>query len=50
MILSRNKNKTDKSNKSLWYTLETDFKNLNGDEFERLIALLYLKSYKIHTL
>ena len=33
----------NKNEKSLWYTLESDFKNLNGDEFERIIAKLYRK-------
>ena len=33
----RSKNKIDKTNKSLWYSLEVNFKNLNGDEFEKII-------------
>lgn len=38
-----NKNKIDKTNKSLWYCLETNFKNLDGDEFEKIVARLYRK-------
>jgi len=39
----------NKNNKSLWYTLESDFKNLNGDEFERIIARLYRKKgYRVY--
>jgi len=37
------KDKIDKTNKSLWYCLETNFKNLDGHEFEQIIARLYRK-------
>lgn len=37
------KNKIDTNDKSLWYCLETDFKNLDGDEFEKIVAKLYRK-------
>jgi len=37
------KNKIDRKNKSLWYCLETNFKNLDGHEFEQVIARLYRK-------
>ncbi len=46
-----NKNKIDKKNKSLWYCLETNFKNLDGHEFEQIIGKLYRKKgyYVIQT-
>ncbi len=37
------KDNIDKTNKSLWYCLETNFKNLDGDEFEKIIDRLYRK-------
>ena len=37
------KDKIDKTNKSLWYCLETDFKNLDGHEFEQIVGKLYRK-------
>ena len=37
------KDEIDKTNKSLWYCLETNFKNLDGHEFEQIIAKLYRK-------
>ena len=41
MILRKKKDLVDKTNKSLWYSLEVDFKNLTGDEFEKLLGELY---------
>ena len=41
MVFTRNKNKIDRDNKELWYSLEVDFKNLDGDEFEKLLGALY---------
>jgi|APSaa5957512535_1039671.scaffolds.fasta_scaffold04223_8 restriction endonuclease Mrr len=38
-----NKDKIDRNNKSLWYCLETDFKNLDGHEFEQIVGKLYRK-------
>jgi len=40
-MVFRNKNKIDKKNKELWYSLEVNFKNLDGDEFEKLLWELY---------
>ena len=37
------RNKINKDDKSLWNCFETNFKNLNGDEFERIIERLYRK-------
>ncbi len=43
------KDKIDKTNKSLWYCLETNFKNLDGHEFEQIIARLYRKKgYRVY--
>jgi len=39
----RSKNKINKNDKSFWYCLETNFKNLDGDEFEKIVAKLYQK-------
>ena len=48
MVFPRNKNKVDKDNKELWYSLENDFKNLDGDEFEKLLGALYQrKGFKV---
>ena len=41
MVFTRNKNKIGRDNKELWYSLEVDFKNLDGDEFEKLLGALY---------
>ena len=43
MGIFHKKDKIDKTNKSLWYCLETNFKNLDGHEFEQIIARLYRK-------
>ena len=43
MGIFHKKDKIDKTNKSLWYCLETDFKNLDGREFEQIVARLYRK-------
>ena len=41
MIIRKKKDHVDENNKSLWYSLEVDFKNLTGDEFEKLLGELY---------
>jgi len=52
MVLLKRKKKgkpINKNDKSLWYTLESNFKNLNGDEFEKIIAKLYRKKgYRVY--
>jgi len=42
-MLRRKKKEINKDDKSLWYTLEVDFKNLTGDEFEEILVKLYRK-------
>lgn len=45
----KKRNTVDTNNKSLWYSLESNFKNLSGDEFEELIARLYRKKgYRVY--
>lgn len=40
---SKKKKSVNMNDKSLWYSLQSNFKNLTGDEFEELIARLYRK-------
>lgn len=50
LIGYKKKNKFVNTNdKSLWYTLESNFKNLTGDEFEDYVVKLYRKKgYRVY--